>query len=215
MMAEKARLFGDSEARDRILAAGSPAAAKKLGRGVRGFHEQKWARARFDIVVAGSRAKFGFEPDAGALRRRRPGRDERDPAAACPHPRALSRPIAGEGDHLSGGRRGLRRRIAASASRQSRPARPSMDAASAQPQPNDWSGGPDVTAASRPPSVPASVPPSFPGTGGPTATSALRLPIRRGAARPVCSQIAISFVPRSSVVLARASSSTNSRIVDW
>jgi ribA/ribD-fused uncharacterized protein len=59
MMAEKARLFGDGEAREKILAAASPAAAKKLGRTVRGFHEQKWTRARFDIVVAGSRAKFG------------------------------------------------------------------------------------------------------------------------------------------------------------
>jgi ribA/ribD-fused uncharacterized protein len=67
MMAEKARLFGDSEARDRILAAGSPAAAKKLGRGVRGFHEQKWTRARFDIVVAGSRAKFGQNPTLAAF----------------------------------------------------------------------------------------------------------------------------------------------------
>ena len=67
MMAEKARLFGDSEARDRILAAGSPAAAKKLGRGVRRFHEQKWTRARFDIVVAGSRAKFAQNPTLAAF----------------------------------------------------------------------------------------------------------------------------------------------------
>jgi ribA/ribD-fused uncharacterized protein len=67
MMAEKARLFGDGEARERILNAASPAAAKKLGRGVRGFHEQKWARARFDIVVAGSRAKFGQNPELAAF----------------------------------------------------------------------------------------------------------------------------------------------------
>jgi ribA/ribD-fused uncharacterized protein len=59
MMAEKARLFGDGEVREKILVAASPAAAKKLGRTVRGFHEQKWERARFDIVVAGSKAKFG------------------------------------------------------------------------------------------------------------------------------------------------------------
>jgi len=63
MMAEKARLFGDGEAREKIVAAASPAAAKKLGRGVRGFHEQRWARARFDIVVAASRAKFGQNPE--------------------------------------------------------------------------------------------------------------------------------------------------------
>jgi len=67
MMAEKARLFGDDEARARILKAGSPAAAKKLGRTVRGFTEAAWARARFDIVVAGSRAKFGQNADLAAF----------------------------------------------------------------------------------------------------------------------------------------------------
>jgi ribA/ribD-fused uncharacterized protein len=67
MMAGKARLFGDDEARARILAAASPAAAKKLGRTVRGFHEQKWARARFDIVVAGSKAKFGQNPSLASF----------------------------------------------------------------------------------------------------------------------------------------------------
>jgi ribA/ribD-fused uncharacterized protein len=67
MMAEKARLFGDDEAREKILAAASPAAAKKLGRAVRGFHERKWERARFDIVVAGSRAKFGQNAALGAF----------------------------------------------------------------------------------------------------------------------------------------------------
>jgi ribA/ribD-fused uncharacterized protein len=67
MMAEKARLFSDEEARAKILAAKSPAAAKKLGRTVRGFHEQRWDRARFDIVVAGSRAKFSQNPELGAF----------------------------------------------------------------------------------------------------------------------------------------------------
>lgn len=67
MMAEKARLFGDSEAREKILGAPSPAAAKKLGRTVRGFHQQRWAKARFDIVVAGSTAKFGQNPTLAAF----------------------------------------------------------------------------------------------------------------------------------------------------
>jgi ribA/ribD-fused uncharacterized protein len=67
MMAGKARLFGDEEAREKILAAASPAAAKKLGRTVRGFHEQKWERARFDIVLAGSKAKFGQHPTLTAF----------------------------------------------------------------------------------------------------------------------------------------------------
>mgnify|MGYP000459419431 FL=1 len=39
MMAEKARLFGDPETRARILAARTPAEAKKLGRGVKGFDD--------------------------------------------------------------------------------------------------------------------------------------------------------------------------------
>jgi ribA/ribD-fused uncharacterized protein len=58
MMAEKARLFGDREALDRIIAAGNPGAAKKLGREVRGFDEQAWNAARWEIVVRGNEAKF-------------------------------------------------------------------------------------------------------------------------------------------------------------
>jgi ribA/ribD-fused uncharacterized protein len=66
MMAEKARLFGDPEALARILASTAPAAAKRLGRQVRGFDERRWAAARFDIVVRGSVAKFGQSPALGA-----------------------------------------------------------------------------------------------------------------------------------------------------
>jgi hypothetical protein len=62
MMAGKARLFGDLAAADRILAARTPAEAKKLGREVQGFDEQVWEAARFEIVVAGSTAKFGQDP---------------------------------------------------------------------------------------------------------------------------------------------------------
>lgn len=58
MMAEKARLFGDSETRARILSVSQPSAAKALGRSVAGFEEDIWARHRFDIVVKGSEAKF-------------------------------------------------------------------------------------------------------------------------------------------------------------
>src|SRR4029079_6344978 len=39
MMAEKACLFGDEEARARILKAPSPSEAKRFGRDVRGFDE--------------------------------------------------------------------------------------------------------------------------------------------------------------------------------
>jgi ribA/ribD-fused uncharacterized protein len=59
MMAAKARLFEDHDAVPRILAAGTPAEAKTLGRLVRGFDEQAWAARRFDLVVQGNVAKFG------------------------------------------------------------------------------------------------------------------------------------------------------------
>ncbi|WP_431678442.1 NADAR family protein [Kitasatospora sp. KL5] len=58
MMAGKARLFGDEETLARILAARTPGEAKKLGRMVRGFDEQRWAAERFDLVVEGNVAKF-------------------------------------------------------------------------------------------------------------------------------------------------------------
>lgn len=65
MMAEKARLFDDLTVRERVLAAGSPAEAKKLGRQIAGFDEESWLRERFNIVVAANLAKFGQN---GALR---------------------------------------------------------------------------------------------------------------------------------------------------
>lgn len=62
MMAGKARLFGDAEAERAALRAGSPAAAKKAGRLVRGFDETVWQRERFALVVEGSVHKFGSDP---------------------------------------------------------------------------------------------------------------------------------------------------------
>jgi ribA/ribD-fused uncharacterized protein len=58
MMAEKARLFDDTEARSKIIACPTPAEAKKLGRGVRGFDPSRWSAHRFEIVLRGSLAKF-------------------------------------------------------------------------------------------------------------------------------------------------------------
>ncbi|MFK7738842.1 MAG: NADAR family protein [Planctomycetota bacterium] len=58
MMAEKARLFGDDEMLQRILAAEDPSTQKKLGQRVRGFDEAVWLAQRMDIVVRGNRAKF-------------------------------------------------------------------------------------------------------------------------------------------------------------
>ncbi len=66
MMAEKARLFGDHRAYAQILAASHPEVAKKLGRTVQGFEEQRWVQQRDAIVVQGNMAKFGQH---AALRR--------------------------------------------------------------------------------------------------------------------------------------------------
>ncbi|PTT79302.1 DUF1768 domain-containing protein [Pelomonas sp. HMWF004] len=62
MMAEKARLFADEGTRARILAARTPAEAKKLGRGVAGFDDAVWEQSRFDIVVRANEAKFSQNP---------------------------------------------------------------------------------------------------------------------------------------------------------
>ncbi|MEU1487429.1 NADAR family protein [Streptomyces sp. NPDC005752] len=81
MMAGKARLFGDADAEASAVAAGSPAAAKKAGRLVRGFDEDVWARERFALVVAGSVHKFGQDP---ALRAYLLGTGERVLVEASP-----------------------------------------------------------------------------------------------------------------------------------
>jgi ribA/ribD-fused uncharacterized protein len=62
MMWRKARLFDDEAKAAQILAARSPAQAKALGRQVAHFDEAAWAHHRWDIVVAGSVAKFGRDP---------------------------------------------------------------------------------------------------------------------------------------------------------
>lgn len=63
MMAEKARLFGDPETLAKIIAAGHPNTAKKLGRQVKNFDDPLWKRSRLDIVVRGNEAKFSQHPD--------------------------------------------------------------------------------------------------------------------------------------------------------
>lgn len=69
MMAEKARLFSDQSMAARIVEARSPGEAKRLGREVRGFNEEAWRRARFDIVVRGNEAKFKQNPELGEFLR--------------------------------------------------------------------------------------------------------------------------------------------------
>lgn len=63
MMAEKARLFGDSNALHRILSAEHPGEAKRVGREVRGFDETVWTAARYRIVVEGNVHKFSVHSE--------------------------------------------------------------------------------------------------------------------------------------------------------
>jgi hypothetical protein len=67
MMAEKARLFGDEETLERILAAREPRDQKALGRRVRGFDTERWNAVARDIVYRGNRAKFTTHRDLLAL----------------------------------------------------------------------------------------------------------------------------------------------------
>ena len=58
MMAEKARIFGDGETLEKILAAKLPRKIKALGREVKGFDGKKWDGVKFEVVVRGNMAKF-------------------------------------------------------------------------------------------------------------------------------------------------------------
>jgi ribA/ribD-fused uncharacterized protein len=69
MMAEKARLFGDEETRQLVLLAAHPGEAKKLGRSVRGFDDETWTAARYDVVLRASVAKFGQNEALGSYLR--------------------------------------------------------------------------------------------------------------------------------------------------
>ena len=62
MMAEKARLFGDTEVLAKIMAAKHPSRQKELGRKVKGFDADRWNAVAKDVVRRGSRAKYGQNP---------------------------------------------------------------------------------------------------------------------------------------------------------
>jgi ribA/ribD-fused uncharacterized protein len=66
MMAEKARLFGDTQKLEQILVAPSAKQAKALGREVSGFDSRVWEAASYEIVVEGNIRKF--EQNANARR---------------------------------------------------------------------------------------------------------------------------------------------------
>ena len=57
-MAEKARLFHDRRTEELIMSLPDPSAHKRIGRGVRNFHNAVWDRVREDTVRAGNFAKF-------------------------------------------------------------------------------------------------------------------------------------------------------------
>ena len=67
MMAEKARLFEDAECLEKILAAKSPGAAKRFGRQVRRFDDEKWKAHRFEIVTTGNVEKFRQNDEIGEM----------------------------------------------------------------------------------------------------------------------------------------------------
>jgi ribA/ribD-fused uncharacterized protein len=67
MMWRKAMLFNDHETAEQILSAPHPHRAKALGRQVHGFDQRIWEQHRYDIVVAGSMAKFGQHNDLRAF----------------------------------------------------------------------------------------------------------------------------------------------------
>lgn len=87
MMAEKARLFGDAEALEKILKVDPanpnlatdfpgrefgqwidfPRLQKELGRGIKGFDKDKWEKVAQDVVYRGNYAKFSTPGDNGHL----------------------------------------------------------------------------------------------------------------------------------------------------
>ena len=58
MMAEKARVFGDDDALQKILAAADPKKQKAIGRTVRGFDEAVWNGVCRGVVYSGNLARF-------------------------------------------------------------------------------------------------------------------------------------------------------------
>jgi predicted NAD-dependent protein-ADP-ribosyltransferase YbiA (DUF1768 family) len=68
-MHHKALLFGDEDIAARVLEAGHPRKVKELGRKVRNFNEETWARERLRIVYEGNVAKFSLPVSEEGLKR--------------------------------------------------------------------------------------------------------------------------------------------------
>lgn len=58
MMAEKAKLFSDYDAMERIISANEPGKAKRIGREIRHFNENIWLKHRVEIVIKANTLKF-------------------------------------------------------------------------------------------------------------------------------------------------------------
>ena len=61
-MAEKARLFHDHRALERMVCSSDPQSHERIGRSVRGFDHTLRERERENSVVAGTIAKFSQKP---------------------------------------------------------------------------------------------------------------------------------------------------------
>jgi len=66
MMAQKALLFEDRDAFQKIINSNKPAEVKALGRAVRNYEEARWNEKKFGIVVQGNIHKFAQNKDLGA-----------------------------------------------------------------------------------------------------------------------------------------------------
>lgn len=63
MMAEKARIFGDTAMLDAILQAKHPKEMKAFGRAVQGFDKERWDNDCYEIVMRGNVEKFRQNPE--------------------------------------------------------------------------------------------------------------------------------------------------------
>lgn len=63
MMYQKAKIFGDDEVAQKILASTSPSEIKGLGRKVRNYNDTIWNGVRQIVVYEGLKAKFEQNPD--------------------------------------------------------------------------------------------------------------------------------------------------------
>ncbi|EKQ57974.1 MULTISPECIES: NADAR family protein [unclassified Clostridium] len=59
MMAEKARLFNDNEALEKIMKTSNQLIMQEVGRDVKNFNEKLWIKRRYAIILNGNYAKFG------------------------------------------------------------------------------------------------------------------------------------------------------------